>query len=479
MKRLLPFLRSVLPADPWQLLLLIGAVFLFISPRLTWIPDANLLFPSNSVGFGMSSDVYFRELRAIIAFASILTFSGLSAYFICFYPGPKPVRRLLYLVISPAVVALTVILVTFLRITHTAASVVSHSPITFATFLDWVRANAEHFPLGMSSCIISLGMVTVFSVRVALGRSNLPISIAAPPAVTDETKDSPPRTLLLIFVLIAPLFLAQMIVSLPLTIRSLFSSHPSPLYIATTRISDSLLEAGVLIALAVWILSPRARDEASKSVRLPGLRQTLFALLLPILFSFLLPLPSYVVDRTNWAIYKFGQDFSPLFSSYFKLDGLSDPWLLLLIAGAFAEELVFRGLLLRRLIFRYGFHRGIFLTGLVWAAYHFRGDSYHNLSAGGVLWHLAYRILICLAMNYVLAWMTLRWNSIVPAAIAHTVSNMLIVAGVDVLVSWLNELRIVEWAVVALLLFRFSPLMAGEPTERIAATPHLEGESAV
>jgi hypothetical protein len=44
-------------------------------------------------------------------------------------------------------------------------------------------------------------------------------------------------------------------------------------------------------------------------------------------------------------------------------------------------------------------------------------------------------------MNYVLAWMTLRWESIIPAGIAHTVSNILVVAGINYQTSWAGELQ--------------------------------------
>jgi hypothetical protein len=60
-----------------------------------------------------------------------------------------------------------------------------------------------------------------------------------------------------------------------------------------------------------------------------------------------------------------------------------------------------------------------------WAAIHFRSDTYSGLSFGGVLVHLANRIFLCLALNYVFAWLTLRQGSIIPAAIAHTVWNIL------------------------------------------------------
>jgi len=97
-----------------------------------------------------------------------------------------------------------------------------------------------------------------------------------------------------------------------------------------------------------------------------------------------------------------------------------------MVFGAFAEEIVFRGLLLPNFLRRFGLHRGIFLTGIAWAAVHFRSDSYSGLSVDGVLIHLANRVFLCLALNYVFAWMTLRWSSIIPAAIAHSTWNILV-----------------------------------------------------
>ena len=58
-------------------------------------------------------------------------------------------------------------------------------------------------------------------------------------------------------------------------------------------------------------------------------------------------------------------------TKYFDLRGIGDPCLLLLLFGAFAEEIVFRGVLLARLLKRYGTERGILLTGLIWAGYPF------------------------------------------------------------------------------------------------------------
>jgi membrane protease YdiL (CAAX protease family) len=170
------------------------------------------------------------------------------------------------------------------------------------------------------------------------------------------------------------------------------------------------------------------KKAARNSLRLPEPRYALFALLLPIIVNGLPSLAHYFVDRANWAAHYFAETTAPQLNVYFDLARLRDPKLLLMVFGAFSEEIVFHGLLLQRLMNRYGFHRGIFLTGMVWAAIHFRTDRYPEHSVQGVLLFWVFRILICLGMNNVLAWMTLRWHSIIPAGITHAVSNVLIVS---------------------------------------------------
>ncbi len=141
--------------------------------------------------------------------------------------------------------------------------------------------------------------------------------------------------------------------------------------------------------------------------------------------------------------------------------------------GAFAEEIVFRGLLLPKFLGRYGLHRGIFLTGIVWAAIHFRSDTYSGLSVGGVLLHLANRIFLCLALNLVFAWMTLRWNSVIPAAVAHSTWNILVSMQQNTSELWDWESKFALWAILAYVLFRFWPLTReGTPTgSRSEANP--------
>jgi membrane protease YdiL (CAAX protease family) len=130
------------------------------------------------------------------------------------------------------------------------------------------------------------------------------------------------------------------------------------------------------------------------------------------------------------------------------------------------EEIVFRGMLLPEFVERHGTQRGIFLVGIVWAAIHFRSDSYSGMSFAGVLVQMAVHIALCLALNYVLSWMTLRQGSITSAAICHGVWNLLNFLpqrGVDAFPGQL-EIKIVLIGVVAIFLFWFWPIKDERPT---------------
>jgi membrane protease YdiL (CAAX protease family) len=65
---------------------------------------------------------------------------------------------------------------------------------------------------------------------------------------------------------------------------------------------------------------------------------------------------------------------------------------------------------------------------------------------------------MCLALNFVLAWLTLRSQSVVPAAIAHTLYNVLVFSPMGPPFAGKAELRVALWAVLAYVLFRYWPV---------------------
>jgi membrane protease YdiL (CAAX protease family) len=464
MRRLAIFLRSIIPADPYQLVFLVGAVLLFVSPRLPWWPsrifDASGLF-SNTPGFADSRPAL---IQLIAIWLYPISFAGLAGYFVCFWPGKTPVRRILWAVCFPAVLSLVFILYEYFQLTRTASSVFELHSVRPA--LTWIQVNAWRLPAGFYICAAGLVLILVYTVRFALSLTSLPLLWANEHSPSDVNADSWPRVRQLVFVLVGPYFLiggllAALIFGLAYTGKLTISISFMHLF---GRLAPPL-DAALLLGIAVYILGKEGRDAARTSLRLPEPRYALLALTLAFAVSSLTPGTQYLADRAHWAAHDFGRLAPPQLSSYFGVTDAWQPWLLLMVFGAFAEEIVFRGLLLPRFLGRYGFHRGIFFTGMVWAAIHFRSDSYSDLSVGGVLVHLANRMLLCLALNFVFAWMTLRWDSIIPAAVAHATWNILVTVQPESgqLRDWVLPSAL--WAVLAYVLFRFWPLTGQETSE--------------
>ena len=92
--------RSVLPADPSSWLLLLGAIFLFISHNLAWWPRSisNLYRTVEWAGYSHTMSL------PILA-------AGIVAYHLAFLGAKNPARRLLDSVLLPAAVGLVANLV--------------------------------------------------------------------------------------------------------------------------------------------------------------------------------------------------------------------------------------------------------------------------------------------------------------------------------------------------------------------------------
>jgi hypothetical protein len=84
-------------------------------------------------------------------------------------------------------------------------------------------------------------------------------------------------------------------------------------------------------------------------------------------------------------------------------------------------------------------------------------------------------VVLCLGLNYVLAWMVIRQRSIVAAIVTHALWNFL--------VFHLNrqQLPLVEgrlylglWAIAAIVLYRWWPLESEPIEERVSAEPAAE-----
>lgn len=455
MKRVLEFIRSIIPTDHWQLLYLVGAVLLFLSPRLKWSFQGGIPF-----GF---------FALALLPFA----FAGMFAYYGCFQAAERPLRRIVLAVFLPALFGFSLLIGESAFFSERNQSLFSRQ-LGLSDFFHEGAIVFKGHPTGFTFAWIALAMLGVFSVRVHLGISSLPLRLNGSAHPEDESAEPWYKMKMLIFVLVCPLFLLHQFTGMLFTISSWrwFRAGSSGFAIYTAL--AEVFGASLLVLLAILILGKSGITSARSSLQLPEPRFAFFGLMLPILVSFVISSLGYGVDRALWAAHNFRKAFPPQFEKYFSF---GDSWrwtLVLMVFAAFAEEIVFRGMLLRPLLRRYGLQRGIFFTGLIWAAFHFHGDMHYRYSMRQALLELVSRIAICVAMNYVLSWMTLRWNSVIPAGVAHTVSNVLIVGGINGDIPFAHQMRIALWAFCAIVLFRYWPIQAGGSEEAVAAIASAE-----
>lgn len=450
MKRVARFLRSVMPADPWQLVFLSGTILLFISPHLRVLPK--WLAPAD----GMDQDRQQQLAVHISLFSWPIIFASLVAYYTCFWSEARPIRRIVLAVFLPALVGLCLILNGYFQLSQLRLSALEARPDP--TIYSWFWSNVLRFPIGIDFCVLGLFLLGFYTIRIQLGLSSLPISLNQSVECAAADADSWKQYERLIFVLVCPYFIIAGLFALPLSFPYLFGwPHlaPSP---SAFRAFERVFEPVIMFGVLFLTLRKAGRDAARRAIHLPDPRYVGFAALIPAIIGLAGAALPYTIDRVRWATRSFGQTAPPQFYSYFDVGRAWDPWLLLVVFAAFGEEVVFRGALLPALLRRYGFHRGIFFTGLLWAAVHFRADSYSGLSTAGVFYHLLYRILVCLVWNYVFSWMALRWKSVLPSTGTHGVSNMLAYSGIGSDFAWSAEVHLALWALLAWVLFRYRPL---------------------
>lgn len=437
MKRAVEFLRSVIPADPFQLLFLAGIVCLIVAHGSRWWPDLG-------------------ALNALGVFPII--FAGASGYFVCFWPGNHPVRRVLGLIFVPTMAGLGLTFVFLAYFLMPARSVLESAGNVITSRIHWAQTFLWKLPQGFQFSLIGLLLIGIFTSRLAFGIATLPLSLPGRHASQPEDLGSCQQLQLLIWFLVSLAFLPSALLGLltigvPLTLTSRLPSFLQSDWFS--RLSP-ITEAAVVFGVALCIMGRDGRESIRGSIRLPGLGSSLLAAAFPISIDIFISSGQYVLDRAHWAARDFDQLGSPQFGSYFNVPDL---WLLLLIFAAFFEEVIFRGLLQTRFIHRYGLYRGIFLVGVVWAAFHFFSDfSFSRFTDQEVLSRLGLRMFVCLALSFVLAWLTLRSQSVVPAAVSHALYNVLVFSPIGPTFVGKNVLRVALWTVLAYVLFRCWPV---------------------
>jgi membrane protease YdiL (CAAX protease family) len=96
-------------------------------------------------------------------------------------------------------------------------------------------------------------------------------------------------------------------------------------------------------------------------------------------------------------------------------------------ARALGEEIGWRGFLVPELARVTGFTGVGFISGLMWAAWHFPAILFSNYNAGTPAWYaLTCFTVMVVAQSFIFAWLRLRSNSVWPAAFLHGSHNMFV-----------------------------------------------------
>lgn len=409
-----------------------------------------------------------------VIFIRLIIFSGIAGYFVCFWPGTRPVRRVVWLVCAPASIGLGLM---FGRVFYLSAPPTSVLESMGNLAGDRFRLAGEllwRCPEGFQITLFGLLLVGIFLSRMAFGVSSLPVKLLS--ARSSEAGLSEWRRLqVVIFVLVGPLFLVSSVLTFVCIGIPFYVLGVTPHCVQGIWFSRLASVAHVAAACGVilWTMGKENRRTIAESIRMPDRTGMFLAMAFPVGIGMLISAGNFLIDRAWWAAREFGRLSPPQIKSYFEAP---DTYLLLLVFGAFFEEIVFRGLLQGRFVQRYGMYRGMFFVGVVWSAFHFYSDfSFSPVTDLIVLERIGTRLFTCVILSFVFGWLTLRSKSVIPSTVAHAFYNILIFAGFGMPFSGKGAVRLGLWAVLAYALFRYWPVTMDGPKSDLEL-PTLENE---
>lgn len=444
MEQFSKFCRTLLPADPFQAMLLLGVVLISFSRQLGWY-SRPLVFK-----YTQSTNALHR-FESFMIFAVLLTvFAGCAGYFVCFWPGKHPARRTIVTVLLPAFAGLVLVFYNYTSLVAPTVSVLYRKRSYFvdaaAIAGDW-----KIFPTAFYTCLLGAILVFLFLLRHAAGRTILPISFAASYDKGELRPGFSRRISILIFSLLAFVFFTSCIASV--LGYSMLLSRPSPTSDALSRAIQSVF----LLLVAFIIVGSEGLKSVRDVLRFPTARFLGWSCGIGIALGFLVPVLRYLYERAHWAAFDFGRLSPPEFSDV----TLRDSWLaaLGLIVVAICEEIVLRGLIQPKLLDRFGMHRGIIFAAAIWGAYEFHFYSFARHSIADLLVSVGIFFGTHLALSYLYAWAYLKSDSIIPAIMLHAILNLSTLFRIELDFPGARFARPVVWAVGTLLLFRLWPVV--------------------
>lgn len=425
--------------------MLVGLVCLLIAPTLRWAPrDFHLSHSLNStlVIFGGA---------AFIA----ISFSSCAGFLVCFRPGIRPARRLGWFVCLPAGLGFVVMCSTFAVLAFSGAS---QGGNLWVQGLHWRILAVSRLGPGFDYTLLGLVLVTGFTVRVALGSSSLPLALPQCEPSADESR-SWRHVETFLWVLLGLLPMARWL-SLTTFIFYFIREHLPALKDSGARVAQVLAVDSITVLIAIWVIGREAWDDFRRSLSWPPLGSFALSITFPLGIAILISGGQYLLAILHWLAYRSGGLSVPGIGQYITAPRAG---LLFLLLVALCEEILFRGILQPQFIRRYGTLRGVFLVGVVFAAAHFSEDFYIWYTDGMVIFKLCVRLASTIPLSLVAAWLTIRTGSVLPAAVAHGLANVLGTSPLGPKFLGIGPVEDLLWAVLAYVLFRYWPVELRTP----------------
>jgi membrane protease YdiL (CAAX protease family) len=465
--RLVAFLRSVLPAEPAQLLFLAGVTFLFISPELPWWPANASRWDSFRLSLSLSS--FITWIYMVRGLSLPLVAVGAAGYFACFRRlRGNPAHGLVWILAGGLTgifaVCGTAVFLSWGSRGGFHSVLLSRGEPTAGHLHDLVQLALDLGP-GLRFSLAGLLMVAVCLFMLRRRRVTLPLRLysTAAPAVATDGSEADDWDL--------NFFVPAMIALMPLVHLAegaatglIYLIRPPDL--SGLQTNDwrhwlfNLIDALFFAAFVYLVLGKSRREVVARCVRWSDPKFAILAILFSVAVTQAWPFLCYLNDHISWVGLAPVLEWLPRLHGYFEFPQASALWLLV---PAYVEEVAWRGYLQPRFIRRYGLWRGILFVGLVWGAFHFSWDFRHiPMTDFHVFKVMAWRLADTVAMGFVLSWITLRSRSILPAAIAHGFHNIFLESLHTITTpAWFAVLL---WVILAYFLFRrWPPVTPGEP----------------
>jgi membrane protease YdiL (CAAX protease family) len=473
-QRLIRFIRTVIPEDPSCLMFLCGCFFLFISFQLRWWPDGVSSYAVRHAGpspVDTSGDPTIQAVNRWIPIywwcSLVFYVCGIAGFFTSLWPGRRPARFVFVFIWLPCLLALAEICVRFLYLVWQPFSYLLDNATSAKQHnLSWAISVLWQLGPGFHSSLAGFILISVFLSRMTFGLSILPMSLESGSALVFEEREQWSRLWLFVLFAAVGLYVVRFFANLPFLGIWTVLAHAG-FVDANGNISGKAawifylfgpLTSVLVAAVAAWAIGKDRWKYAREFLSAPAGKYLALAVIFSTVIGQFVPTIEYLRARIHWAVFEIGRFFEPSWDSYFTIPRSSA--FAEYLPAAFFEEVVWRGYLQPRFVARFGIYRGIFLLSVAWGVAHLQTDFGVASTDGWIIAQISSRLATCVALGFVLSWLTLRSGSIWPAVIAHGLDNVFLATVLASNPHIQHVFHISLWGALAWLLYRYWPPQA-------------------